>query len=126
MYQLGELLPSAVGQLRNLFKKGKNAAGSWGQKPIVADLTNREKDFGELVEASNVERWQINAAIHFNAWDNLGKNDFEPVVKAYRELVAAFACPDCGENLRVSPDREAMDSLRCSCGGINVNLQEKS
>ena len=124
-YQLGELLPAAVGQLRTLYGKGKAAANSWNQQQIVDELSDRHAAFGALVEASNVERWQINAAIHFNAWENLEKGDFEPVAQAYRKLVEAFYCGTCNEALRVSPDREAVESLRCGCAETNINLKKK-
>lgn len=125
MYQLGELLPSAVGQLKKLYGKGKAAANSWNQEDVLKGLAEREKTFGALVQKSNVERWQVNAAIHFNAWENLGRSDFEPVAKAYKALLEGFACSICGEVLKVSPEREAMESLRCSCGKTNINLKEK-
>lgn len=124
-YQLGELLTAAVAQLRLLYTKGKEAANSWGQQQTVGELANRTTIFGAVVEASNVERWQINTAIHFNAWDNLGKSDFEPVVQACRKLIESFHCTNCNEALRVSPDREVMEALRCGCGGTNINLKKK-
>jgi hypothetical protein len=68
----------------------------------------------------------VNVAVHFNSWDNLGKEDFEPVVKAFRELLGGFTCSDCKEYLRVSPDRETPESLRCECGKTNMNLRKKS
>lgn len=124
-YQLGELLPAAVGQLRALYGKGKAAASSWKQQQILDELSGLEAAFGALVEASNVERWQINAAIHFNAWDNLAKGDFEPVVQSFRKLVEAFYCSTCRAALRVSPERETMEALRCGCGQTNINLKKK-
>lgn len=87
LYQLGELLPAAVGQLRLLYGKGKIAASSWKQQAKLDELSDLEVKFGGLVNASNVEQWHINAAIHFNAWDNLEKGDFEPVAQSYRKLV---------------------------------------
>ncbi|MCP5359891.1 MAG: AAA family ATPase [Steroidobacteraceae bacterium] len=125
-YQLGELLPAAVGQMRNLLSKGKDAANSWKQQQILDDLVARAASFGAIVDASNVERWQINVAIHFNGWENLGKADFAPVVESCRKLVEAFYCTVCNEALRVSPDREAMESVRCGCGQTNINLKKKA
>jgi predicted RNA-binding Zn-ribbon protein involved in translation (DUF1610 family) len=125
-YQLGELLPAAVARLRKLYKSGKEIANEWNQKETVATLAARETDFGKLAQTSQVEQWQVNAAIHFNTWDNLTKEDFTPVVTAYRELLAGFTCPDCHEILRVSPDRGASESLRCECGKTNINLRKKT
>lgn len=125
-YQLGELLPAAVGQMRILLSKGKDAASSWKQQQVLDDLVARAASFGAIVDASNVERWQINVAIHFNAWENLGKGDFAPVVQSCKKLIEAFYCTVCNEAFRVSPDREAMESVRCGCGQTNINLKKKA
>ena len=124
-YQLGELFPAAIGQMRKLYKKGKDVASSWGQKETVELLADRESEFAKYVETTSAEQWQVNAAIHYNSWDNLCSRDFTPVVKSYRDLLQAFTCPKCGEYFRVSPDRETQESLRCECGTTNVNLKKK-
>ncbi len=125
-YQLGELLPAAVRHMRELYSRGKEAANSWNQREIIEQLAAREAALAMLAKASNVEQWQVNAAVHFNSWDNLGKVDFEPVVKAFRDLLGAFTCSDCKEYLRVSPERETPESLRCECGRTSINLRKKS
>lgn len=124
-YQLGELLPAATTHMRKLYTRGKEAANSWNQKEIVIQLADRESNFAMLADTSNAEQWQVNAAVHFNSWDTLGKEDFKPVVKAFRDLLGGFTCSDCSEYLRVSPDRETPESLRCECGKTNINLRKK-
>jgi hypothetical protein len=124
-FQLGELLPAAVGRLKKMFARAKDAAQSWGYKEIVTAIGVREAAFVGAATASNVEQWQVNVAVHYNVWDNLAKEDFAPVVKAFRNLVESFNCADCGEILRVSPDRETPDSVRCDCGKTNLNLRQK-
>jgi hypothetical protein len=124
-YQLGELLPAATGRMRNLYSIAKNVAKSWGQKDVVGQLTIHETEFAKLVETSGVEQWQVNAAVHYNSWDNLVKEDFAPVADSFRKLLAGFTCPSCKEYLRLSPDREKPESLRCECGTTNVNLRKK-
>jgi hypothetical protein len=37
----------------------------------------------------------VNKAVHYNAWASVGNKDFEPVVMAYKELLACFSCPTC-------------------------------
>jgi len=125
-YELGELLPAAVSRLRKLYSKAKEAASSWNQKEALGRLSAAASDFARLADASNAEQWQLNAAVHYNSWDNLGKEDFAPVVKAFRQLLGAFVCKDCGGYVRVSPDRETPESLRCECGKTNINLHKKS
>jgi hypothetical protein len=125
-YQLGELLPAAVSRLRKLLSSAKEAASSWNQKEVVEQLVARTAVFSEVVNRSNIEQWQVNVAVHFNSWDNLEKGDFAPVARAFRELLETFRCPDCGGFLRVSPEREKIEALRCGCGKTNINLCKKS
>ncbi len=124
-YQLGELLPAAIAHMRKLYARAKAAANSWNQKEAIEQLAASESKFAMLAETSNAEQWQVNAAVHFNSWDNLGKEDFKPVVNAFRELLGGFTCSDCNEYLRVMPDRETLESLRCDCGKTNINLRKK-
>lgn len=111
--------------MRDLYGRAKQSANSWNQKEIVKKLSGYSSNFGLLAEVSKAEQWQVNTAIHFNSWDNLEKEDFQPVVKAFRDLLGAFTCADCGEYLRVSPDRETAESVRCDCGLTNINLRKK-
>lgn len=124
-YQLGELLPAAITDMRRLYGDAKNAANSWGDKSDVEQIGARATQFAALAINSQAEQWQVNVAVHFNSWENLGKNDFAPVAKAYRELLGGFTCPDCSEFLRVLPDRETREALRCDCGKTNLNLKLK-
>lgn len=124
-YQLGELLPPAITQLRQLYKSAKVAATSWNQEEVLEQITERESQFAHLADVCKAEEWQVNTAIHYNSWENLGKSEFEPVAKAVRELLNGFTCQHCGEYLYVSPDRETPESLRCDCGETSINLCEK-
>jgi len=125
-YQLGELLPPAIMRMRGLYRHAKEAGNSWNQREIIEQLAAREAEFAKLAETSNAEQWQVNIAVHYNSWENLGKEDFVPVVKAFRDLLGAFTCALCGEYLRVSPEREASESIRCECGKTMINLLKKS
>ena len=125
-HQLGDLLPAATKRMRYLYKRAKEAANSWNQKDIVEQLTDRESKFAILVDTSKTEEWQVNAAIHYNSWDNLSKSEFEPVVKAFRDLLGGFTCQVCGEYLCVLPDRETPKEVRCDCGKTNINISKKS
>jgi energy-coupling factor transporter ATP-binding protein EcfA2 len=124
-YQLGELMPAAIHHLHDIYSRAKEAANSWNQKDIIVALTTRDTEFGKLAQTAQFEQWQVNGAIHFNTWDNLTKKDFVPVTKAFQELLAGFACLECKEYLRVAPDRETAETIRCECGKINYNLLRK-
>jgi len=125
-YQLGELLPPAIARMRELYRRAKKAGNSWNQKEIIEQLSARETGFAKLASDSNAEQWQINVAVHYNSWDNLAKEDFAPVVRAFRDLLGGFTCTECGEYLRVSPDRAPAEAIRCECGKTMINLREKS
>lgn len=124
-YQLGELLPQAVARMKTLLKKAKDAANSWSQKDVLAQVEQREQSFATLAQKADVERWQVNALVHYNAWANMGAADFAPVVKAQRELLDGFNCSKCGEILSLTPERETPKVVRCECGASNMNLIKK-
>ena len=94
-YELGDLLPSVLGRLKELLGKAAESANSWNneaQKKIVADRKAR------LTEANTLkgeEDWAVNKAVHFNEWANFGKKDFEPVVAAFKNLLGQFRCDGC-------------------------------
>lgn len=125
-YQLGELLPAAIIRMRELYRRAKEAGNSWNQREVIDQIAARESEFAILAKISNAEQWQVNVAVHFNSWDNLGKEDFAPVVKAFRDLLGRFTCSDCSEYLRVLPDREIPQLVCCECGKANMNLRKKS
>jgi len=124
-YQLGELLPSAIACMRKLYKKAKDVANSWNQEDVAKLITERETIFASLADASRAEEWQMNTAIHYNFWDNLSKEDFQPVAKAFQALLDGFMCQECEEYIQVSPDRETPKTICCGCGKVNLNLIKK-
>ena len=124
-FVLGDLLPNAIGAFRGHLKSGKAAAQSWAQTDIFDALTASETQFAAAVTASNVEQWQINAAVHYNEWAALQKSDFEPVALAFKALVAQFQCVDCGTFLYVSPDRGQAEVMRCGCSKISINFGKR-
>ena len=126
-FMLGDLLPNATGALGDHFKKAKAAANSWGQKDVMATVEAREQTFTDSKRKTGHEQWQINTAVHFNEWADLNRNDFEPVVKAFKSFTEAFTCSQCEEMFYISPEKGgAKEALRCGCGAINFNLIIKS
>ena len=124
-YELGQLLPAAIRQMRKLYAQAKDAANSWNRKDLVECIAKSAAAFGKLADDSNAEQWQVNAAVHYNSWATLTREDFEPVVAAFRALVDGFTCQTCHEYLRATPDRETAEMLRCECGATVLNLLKK-
>jgi len=125
-FVLGDTLPRAIGSFGELLKKGKAAANSWHQKDVMERITALEIEFNEAKQKIGHDQWQINSSIHFNDWANLKREDFSPVVSAFKALVSSFNCNICEEIYRVTPSRGRKESLRCGCGNLNLNLDPKS
>ena len=123
---LSDLLPNATSTLGDLLKKAKVAANSWNQKDIVEKIEMLEAAFAEAKLQTNHDNWQVNTAVHFNTWADLTKEDFTPVVTAFKEFTSSFGCVTCEEMYFVAPVRGKKEALRCGCGGLNLNLLKKS
>lgn len=123
-YELGDLLPPVLARMSELYGKAAAAAQSWandGEKKAVAQ---RKASLSAAAGASNVEQWAVNKAVHYNEWANFGKKDFEPVVAAFKALLACFRCETCESWVHVTP-RGTPESLRCGCNAISLNLKAK-
>ena len=125
-FMLGDLLPSATNALGELMKKAKSAANSWNQKDVIKQVETLEATFGEAKVKTNLDQWQVNTAVHFNAWADLKKQDFMPVVAAFKAFTASFNCATCEEMYFLTPDRGKKEALRCGCGRLNLNLVQKA
>ena len=79
----------------------------------------------ERAQATNCEQWAVNKAVHYNGWANFTKEDFEPVVAAFKELLDVFRCGECEQWLYVTPRKGPAESLRCACSAVELNLKEK-
>lgn len=124
-YELGDLLPAAIGAMNEVYKKAKAAAGSWGDKARVEGLGKDHEVFGTAVTASNSEQWEINPAVHYNEWANFQKEDFKPVVDAFRKLEKLFQCETCADLIYVVKTGKTKESARCGCNSVNINLKVK-
>jgi hypothetical protein len=124
-FVLSDLLPNATGTLSELLKKAKAVANSWNQRHVIERVQLLEGAFGEAKTKTNYEMWQVNAAVHFNEWADLKKEDFAPVVVAFRSFTKVFSCAECEEIYFVVPDRGRKEALRCGCGAVNLNLLQK-
>jgi RecF/RecN/SMC N terminal domain len=123
-YELGELMPAVLKRMKELCGKAADAAQSWGNAIAKEDARNRKILLSTSSGATNVEQWAVNKAVHYNEWANFGKEDFEPVAAAFKELLGCFSCDKCESWLFVTP-RANPDSLRCACNAVNLNLKSK-
>ncbi|MEK7618467.1 MAG: AAA family ATPase, partial [Patescibacteria group bacterium] len=124
-YQVGDLMPCAVLSLQNLYKEAIDAATSWGNTQLVQEITDRKNALASALTTAGYDQWQINGTIHFHEWDNLSKQDFAPVVEAFKKLIQNFNCPDCACLFEILPDRGHKKTVKCTCGSTNINLERK-
>jgi len=125
-YDMGELLSAVIGRQGELLKSAAKAAASWDDTEQITMVEALKKRRSEILAASDGEQWVINKAIHNNEWADLSRNDFKPVVTAFRDLLQQFRCekPKCDSWLSLTPKNSPVD-LRCSCGCFRLNLKEK-
>jgi hypothetical protein len=123
-YDLGDLLPKAVGRLGELLKKAEKAAESWGDDDALAAVKAARERFDEKKAASNVEQWMVNKAVHYNEWASFERADFESVVSAFKGLVDCFKCSKCGALLEAQPPTGAK-KLICECSAVSFTLVGK-
>ncbi|NQX42321.1 AAA domain-containing protein [Pedobacter steynii] len=126
-YTLGDLLSPATSQLTKLLDEGIKAANSWGKSEVEAKLQIQQTALKNKIATSNLEQWQSNSAIHYNEWANLEEKDFAPVAEAFKNLTEAFTCleENCNSLFYLTYDKGQKDTLRCSCGTVNINLKKK-
>jgi hypothetical protein len=125
-YDLGDLLPAAISAMNDLYRKAKAVAGGWGDKARVDELGVAHDAFTAAVMMSSADQWEINPAVHYNEWANLQKEDFGPVVAAFKALEKQFECDACGELIYVVLTGKTKDTARCGCAKVNLNLKPKA
>jgi recombinational DNA repair ATPase RecF len=125
-YQLGELLPKAIPAFRELLRKAKAAANSYGKREEVDRLGAQEQNFHAVAVASQVEMWPVNTAIHYNSWENLTVGELRRVIEAQKALTIAFSCVACGELYRVVPAYETPEVLACGCTSLPIVPKKKA
>jgi recombinational DNA repair ATPase RecF len=121
-WELEDLLAPAMSQYRELLKKAKAAAQSWEDKESFDRLQELDSTVGQIFTRSQVERWAVNASVHYSNWANLSKEDFRPVIEAFEDLCGLFTCPRCRDNLHVATKGSDFAALKCNCGAVNWNL----
>jgi hypothetical protein len=110
---------------KDLYGKAAAAAQSWGNAAAKDAVASRKDALSASNDAASLEQWAVNKAVHYNEWANFGRKDFEPVVAAFKELVAHLQCGACQSFLFVSP-RSNPDSVRCACSVVTLNLTAKA
>jgi hypothetical protein len=126
-YEMGEYKSGVDGRHNELLKKAADTASSWNDASASATVKDLQSARTKAV-AGLEEGWVVNLQVHHNAWAQMSKQDFAPVVASFKEYLQIFRCDndDCGSWIRVegSPGHET--ALRCDCGSYQLNLKKKS
>ena len=124
-WQLDDVLPATIEQYKALLKRARHTAQSWGDKETLAALDELESVRKQIYGRTCMEQWAINASVHYNNWANMSREDFSPVVDAFRDLHALFLCSSCGGMLQKLPGKGPPEVVKCPCGKVNWNLKQK-
>ena len=124
-YDLGGLLPAAQSSFKKLLGKAVSSTHSWGDEETSERAKKLKESVSTAYAALQVDQWAINPAVHYNEWANFEKSDFSPIVQACRTLVECFECETCKSWLYITP-KQSPESIRCTCGAINFNLNKKT
>jgi hypothetical protein len=124
-YDLGDFLPSAYSQLQRHISQGMKSAQSWGNQEKFEWLKEYSTKLKEAYVLTNAEQWAINQNVHFTHWKQMNKNDFLPVVSAFKSLFSLFECNNCEGFVMVV--MRGLDSIgiQCKCRNFDWNLLAK-
>lgn len=120
-FDLGDVLPNAVSRMKEHLKAGIKSAKAWKNAEAQEALEKRLEDFTKCQTRGGDEQWAVNKAVHWNEWAEFSREDFEPVVEAFRDLLECFRCSKCGSWPTAMP-RTSAETLKCDCSDISINL----
>ncbi len=124
-WQLDDWLPAAIDRYKALLQRARRSASSWNNQEALAMLNELESVRKQIYGRTFAEQWAINAAVHYNNWENMSKEEFSDVVDAFRYLHSLFVCSVCGGMLQTFPRKGNAEIVKCPCGNINWNLKQK-
>ncbi|RME34008.1 MAG: chromosome segregation protein SMC [Deltaproteobacteria bacterium] len=123
-WELGDFMPAAKSRYKDLLKKAKVAAQSWGDSETLAALNELDSQMKQIYDRTNAEQWAVNASVHYNNWANLSPKEFQPVVDAFQDLYGLYTCSRCG-GLLTFVAVKGQQAVRCNCTATHWNLTKK-
>lgn len=124
-WELGDFAHAAISAYKKYLRKAKSNFKKMHQIDKFKELEELERKATGIIGRSQIEQWIINANVHYNRWEEFNKNDFEPVVGAFKELFELFICKSCGMFITRSETKGTTpkDIVTCNCGKIFWNIQ---
>ncbi|OEU68125.1 MAG: hypothetical protein BA863_13195 [Desulfovibrio sp. S3730MH75] len=123
--ELGDFLNGVKSAYKNLLKKAKKSARSWDNGEAVEKFEEIESQANEIIQRTQMEHWGINENVHYNKWADFSKADFLPIVEAFQDFESSFRCSKCSGIISLNMKGMTKTNLKCSCGEISWNLEEK-
>jgi len=124
-WQLDDWLPAAMERYKDLLQRSRRAARSWSDTEVLGALDELESVRKQVYGRTYVEQWAVNASVHYNSWENMSRDEFSPVVDAFRDLHALFICSICGGTLQTLPRKGSPEIVKCLCSKVNWNLKQR-
>ncbi len=124
-YNLSEYRDAIKRRYSRLLRKAAGAANSRNDTDAASRIEEMKTTWSEVTLAQDAGEWMVNRAVHYTEWADFSKSDFQPIVDAWKELLDVFECPECQSRLYVTERRGVDDTLKCSCGHLNLNLRER-
>jgi DNA repair exonuclease SbcCD ATPase subunit len=123
-WELSEFANAAVSSYREYLRKAKANFQKMKQQDKFKEMEELEKKASEIITRSLIEQWIVNDNVHYNRWDESSKNDFEPVVAAFRELFSLFICQKCQASISKSEEtgEHPKTIISCNCGQVFWNV----
>ncbi|MBI4744096.1 MAG: AAA family ATPase [Actinobacteria bacterium] len=124
-WDLGEYASAAISVLKIIVDKAIKNFKKSGQDDKAEELKAFYETAKSVITKSQVEQWAVNAEVHYNEWANLTKNDFSPVVDAFKEVFKLFECSKCHGllNMERGVGKSNMKTVICNCGNICWNVE---
>ena len=123
-WDLGDFAPAAISLYKEYLKKAKVNFQKMKIQDKFEETDDLDKKANEIIGKSQVEQWIINKNVHYNKWEHFSKEDFEPVVNAFKDLFSLFCCQKCGSIISVSHTlgTDPKSSVSCGCGKLFWNV----
>ena len=124
-WELGDFAPAAISAYKRYLRRAKANFKKMHQLDKFEELDELEKKSTDIIGKSQIEQWIVNANVHYNRWEEFNKNDFGPVVKAFKDLFGLFVCNSCGRMISKSEAKGEVskDIVSCDCGKVFWNIQ---
>jgi len=124
-WELGDFAPATISIYKEYLKKAKNNFQKMKQLDRVEELNSLEKKANDIINKSQVEQWIVNENVHYNRWETFTREDFRPVVEAFKDLFGLFTCASCQSIIEASYSKSKPPKtiVSCGCGKIFWNIE---